>query len=156
MPNQKLIALLQQHSIPYKLINHPSAFTAQEVAGTAHVPGKEMAKSVIVKIDGNLTMVVLPASTLVDFALLKKATGGQTLELASEEEFCRQFPDCEVGAMPPFGNLFGMDVWVAKSLSKDEEIAFPAGTHRELIRLAFKDYKKLVRPRIRSFSRNRQ
>jgi Ala-tRNA(Pro) deacylase len=128
-------------------------FTAQEIAASAHIPGKELAKTVMVKIDGKMAMAVLPASYRIDFDLLQGATGASTIELASEEEFEDLFPDCEVGAMPPFGNLYGMDVFAAASLAEDTDIAFNAGSHSELIRLPYKDFEKLVGPKVLQFSR---
>ena len=146
MPVNKLKAFLDEHQIKYVTISHSTAYTAQEIAASAHIPGKEVAKTVMVKIDGAMAMAVLPASYQVDFDLLKTATGAQEVELATEEEFKGLFPECEVGAMPPFGNLYGMDVFMAASLAEDEEIAFNAGSHTELIRLAFPDYVRLVQP----------
>jgi Ala-tRNA(Pro) deacylase len=106
----------------------------------------------MVKIDGKMAMAVLPASCKVDFDLLKKAAGASTVGLASEQEFKNLFPECEIGAMPPFGNLYGMEVFVADALAEDEEIAFNAGSHTELIRLAYKDFERLVKPKVVKFS----
>lgn len=146
MPVQKLKAFLDAHAIKYVTISHSTAYTAQEIAASAHIPGKEVAKTVMVKIDGTMAMAVLPASYQVDFDLLKAATGAQNVELATEPEFKGLFPQCELGAMPPFGNLYGMDVFMAASLAEDEEIAFNAGSHTELIRMAFPDFVRLVVP----------
>src|SRR3989339_1568962 len=143
---------LDSHSIKYVTISHSRAFTAQETAASAHVPVKELAKTVIVKINGKIAMAVLPASCKVDFDLLKKATRAATIEIANEKDFKDLFPDCEIGAMPPFGNLYGMEVFVAESLTEDEEIAFNAGSHRELVKMAYKDFEKLVKPKIVKFS----
>ena len=152
MPVKRLKEFLDSHSMKYVTISHSRAFTAQETATSAHIPGKELAKTVMVKADGKMAMAVLPASYKVDFDLLKKATGSGKIEIADEEEFKGLFPGCEVGAMPPFGNLYGMDVFVAKSLTEDEEIAFNAGSHRELVRMAYKDFEGLVKPRVMKFS----
>ena len=152
MPVQKLKQFLDKNFIKYVTISHSPAYTAQEIAGLAHVPGKELAKTVIVKVDGTMAMAVLPASYQIDFDLLKEATGACTVELASEEEFGDMFPGCEVGAMPPFGNLYNMEVFVAESLAGDEEIAFNAGSHTELIRLAYEDFERLVEPDVLKFS----
>ena len=146
MPIKKLKAFLDEHNIRYVSISHSTAYTAQEIAASAHIPGKELAKTVMIKVDGRMAMAVLPASYQVDFDLLKTAIGAQEVELATEEEFKDLFPECAVGAMPPFGNLYGMDVFMAASLAEDEEIAFNAGSHTELIRLAFPDYVRLVTP----------
>ena len=152
MPVKRLKEFLDSHNMKYVTISHSRAFTAQETATSAHIPGKELAKTVMVKTDGKMAMAVLPASYKVDFDLLKKATGSGKIEIADEEEFKGLFPGCEVGAMPPFGNLYGMDVFVAKSLTEDEEIAFNAGSHRELVRMAYKDFEGLVKPRVMKFS----
>ncbi|RMF25093.1 MAG: deacylase [Deltaproteobacteria bacterium] len=143
MPVEKLKRFLDDNQVKYVVIRHSPAFTAQEVAASAHIPGKELAKTVLVRIDGRLAMAVVPASFHVDFALLAGAARAGKVELASEDEFRDAFPGCEVGAMPPFGNLFGMDVYVDESLSEDEEIAFNAGNHSELIRLRYDDFAKL-------------
>ena len=152
MPVKRLKEFLDSHSIKYVTISHSRAFTAQETAASAHVPVKELAKTVMVKIDGKMAMAVLPASCKVDFDLLKKATRAATIEIASEKEFKDLFPDCEIGAMPPFGNLYGMDVFVVESLTEDKEIAFNAGSHRELVKMAYKDFERLVKPKIVKFS----
>ena len=146
MPIKKLKAFLDEHNIRYVSIRHSTAYTAQEIAASAHIPGKEVAKTVMVKVDGVMAMAVLPASYQVDFDLLKTATGAAEVELATEMEFKDLFPECDLGAMPPFGNLYGMDVFMAASLAEDEEIAFNAGSHTELIRMSFPDYVRLVQP----------
>jgi Ala-tRNA(Pro) deacylase len=152
MPAKKLKEFLDNNKIKYVAITHSSAYTAQEIAASAHIPGKELAKTVILKVDGKMIMAVLPASYKVDFNLLKEATGASNIRLADEHEFVDKFPGCEPGAMPPFGNLYGVDVYAAKSLSEDEEIAFNAGTHTELIKLDYKDFERLVKPKIIDFS----
>ena len=148
MPVKQLQEFLDKHHVKYVTIRHSPAYTAQEVAASAHIPGKELAKTVMVKLDGRLAMAVLPASYQVNFERLKKAAGVSQAELASEREFRDLFPDCDVGAMPPFGNLYGLEVFVAERLADDEEIAFNAGTHTELMRLAYRDFDRLVQPRI--------
>jgi len=152
MPVKKLKEHLDSHHVKYVTIKHSSAYTAQEIAASAHVPGKELAKTVMVKVDDEMAMAVLPASYRVCFDLLKEAAGANTVELAGEEEFEGMFAECEIGAMPPFGNLYGMAVFVADSLAGDEEIAFNAGSHRELIKLAYKDFERLVAPKVVKFS----
>ena len=144
----KLQEYLDQQDVRYVSIKHSPAFTAQEIAGAAHIPGQDVAKVVIVKLDGAVAMVVLPAPEMVRMKHLKAETGTAQVELASEEEFKGRFPDCEVGAMPPFGNLYDMDVFVEESLAEDGEIAFNAGTHTELIRMAYADWEELVRPTV--------
>jgi Ala-tRNA(Pro) deacylase len=152
MPVKKLKAFLDESKVRYLTISHSSAYTSQEIAASAHVSGKEFAKTVMIKIDGQMAMAVLPASYHIDFESLKEIFGTKNVSLASEPEFRDRFPDCELGAMPPFGNLYGMDVYVAESLTKNREIAFNAGSHTELIRLSFADYERLVKPRIFKFS----
>ncbi len=152
MPVEKLKDYLDENNIKYVVISHSSAFTALEVAASAHLPGKELAKTVMVKIDGKMAMVVLPSSYKIDFDLLKDVTNAEQIELAEEDEFSSLFPNCQVGTMPPFGNLYDMDVYVAEALTKAEEIAFAAGSHSELIKLAYKDFEKLVKPVVKQFS----
>ncbi len=152
MPVKRLKEFLDSHNIKYVIISHSRAFTSRETAVSAHIPGKELAKTVIVKVDGKMAMAVLPASYNVDFDLLKKASGSGKVEIANEKEFKDLFPECEIGAMPPFGNLYGMDVFVAKSLTEDEEIAFNAGSHRELVKMSYKDFERLVKPKVVKFS----
>lgn len=148
MPLNKLKEFLDSHHIRYTAINHAPAYTAQEVAQSAHIPGQEMIKSVILKIDGNMKMIVLPATEKVDFELIRNLTHAHKVELASEYEFNSRFPDCELGAMPPFGNLFGMDVLMADSLNKLDEMAFNAGTHTEILKSHIKDFVKYVKPQM--------
>ncbi len=148
MPLRKIKQYLDQQDVKYVSILHSSAYTAQEIAAKAHIPGKDLAKTVILKLDGEMAMAVLPASYRVDFERCKSATGAKKVELASEEEFKYTFGDCEVGAMPPFGNLYDMDVYVAKPLTGDESIAFNACSHHELIKMDYKDFEKLVKPKV--------
>lgn len=146
MSLHRLREFLDSHGIKYVVISHSAAYTAQGIAALAHIPGKELAKTVIVKIDSRFAMAVVPASRQVDLAALKAATRSNSVELASEMEFKNLFPDCETGAMPPFGNLYDLTVFSDESLARDKEIAFNAGSHRELIRLAWGDYENLVKP----------
>jgi Ala-tRNA(Pro) deacylase len=148
---QKLRDYLDAQQVRYVVISHSPAHTAQEIAAAAHVSGKEMAKTVMLKVDGEMVIVVLPASMKVDLGRLLDATGAQEVELAHEREFKHLFPDCDLGAMPPFGNLFGLRTFVADELADDEEIAFNAGSATELIRLAYRDYARLVQPRTLPF-----
>jgi len=152
MPVKKLKEFLDEQKVKYVVVRHSPAYTAQEIAASAHIPGREMAKSVVIKIDGRMALAALPASSQIDFALLQDITGAEKVELASEREFRDKFPGCEVGAMPPFGNLYDMDVYVSASLADDEHIAFNAGTHQELIRLAYRDFERLVKPKVLAFS----
>ncbi|HUO26596.1 MAG TPA: YbaK/EbsC family protein [Candidatus Aquilonibacter sp.] len=146
MPLSKLREFLDQNNVKYLVISHSVAYTAQGVAASAHVKGKELAKTVIVKLYDELAMAVVPASFHVDLIALRAAAQAPTAVLASETEFRDRFPDCELGSMPPFGNLYGMAVYADETLARDEEIAFNAGLHRELVRMAWKDFEALVRP----------
>jgi Ala-tRNA(Pro) deacylase len=148
MPAQKLKRFLDENGIRYVAIQHSPAFTAQEVAASAHIPGRELAKTVMVKLDGTMAMVVLPATKKIDLDQLEQVTGVRTAGLASEREFQAMFPDCEPGAMPPFGNLYDVRVFVDELLAVDEQIAFNAGTHAELIQMAFDDFRRLVNPTV--------
>ena len=152
MAPSKIREFLDSKKIKYTSVKHKEVYTAQEIAASAHIPGRQLAKTVMVKIDGDMAMAVLPAPYKVDFKSLKKATKAKKVALASEDDFKDLFPDCEVGAMPPFGNLYEMNVYADESLAEEIEIAFCAGSHTELIRLACKDFAKLVEPKVLSFS----
>lgn len=152
MPVTKLKEFLDSHNVKYVAVKHSTAYTAQEIAASAHISGKELAKTVMVKLDGKMAMAVLPASYKVDFDRLKEAAGATHIELAKEHEFKDLFPGCTIGAMPPFGNLYGLDVFVAETLAEDEEIAFNAGSHSELIKMKYKDFERLVKPKVIRFS----
>lgn len=152
MVAKKLREFLDKNRVKYVTLSHSAAYTAQEIAALAHIPGRELAKTVVVKIDGQLAMAVLPASHHVDFERLAEAIGVRDVELASEQEFRDRFGECEVGAMPPFGNLYDMDVYVADDLTEDEEIAFNAGSHSELVRMSYADFERLVHPRVMQFA----
>ena len=147
MPVQRLKDYLDSQGVKYVTIKHSLAYTAQEIAASAHIPGDELAKTVMVKVDGNMAMVVIPASCKLDFGMLADAAGADKVELASEKEFKDMFPECEVGAMPPFGNLYNLEVYAAEKLAEDEEIAFNAGSHKELVKLPYADFHKLVEPK---------
>jgi len=152
MPVKKLKEYLDANHVKYVSIIHSKAYTAQEVAASAHVSGKVMAKTVIVELDGKMGMAVLPANRKIVLQDLREITGCEQLRFASEEQFKQIFPDCETGAMPPFGNLYGMDVYVAESLSQNEEIAFNAGSHVEVIKLPYVDFERLVQPKVVEFT----
>ena len=143
---QQLKEFLDSRGVKYVSIKHSLAYTAQEVAASAHVSGKEMVKTLVVKLDGKQALVALPANEKADLTHIKEATGAKSAELATEQEFGSRFPGCDVGAMPPFGNLYGMDTYVTESLTRDREIAFNAGTHTEVIRLSYADYERLATP----------
>ncbi len=148
MPTAQIRRYLDENNVHYATIMHSPAYTAQETAATVHVPGKELAKTVVVLLDGQAAMAVLPATRKLDLDLLRQASGAKKVELATEEQFARLFPGCEVGAMPPFGNLYHMPVYVAQTLAEDEHIAFNACSHTELIRMAYADFERLVQPKV--------
>ena len=152
MPAKRLREFLDGQGIPYVAISHPVAYTTREIAALTHISNKELAKTVIVKIDSELAMAVLPASYEVDLSLLRAATGARGVSLAKESEFKDRFPECEIGAMPPFGNLYGMAVYVEESLTKDKDIAFNAGSHHELLQVSYADFERLVNPKVLKFS----
>ncbi len=152
MPVRKLKQFLDANGVKYVSIIHSPAYTAQEVAASVHIPGRAMAKTVIVDLDGELAMAVLPANRRVVLQDLRDLTGSDRVRFASEEAFKSRFPDCEVGAMPPFGNLYDMEVYAAESLSQSREIAFNAGSHEEVIKLAYADFERLANPKVMSFT----
>jgi len=146
MPVEQLKRHLDSENVHYVSVNHSPAYTAQEIAKRAHIKGNQLAKTVIVTIDGTMAMIVLPASCRIRWDRFIRSMGTDFIALADEDEFQDHFPDCEVGAMPPFGNLFGMNVYLYDELAKNEEIAFSAGSHSEIIKMKFKDYQALVEP----------
>ncbi len=148
MPVTKLKEFLDSENVKYVVIFHSRTYTSQETAACVHISGKELAKTVIVDVDGKMAMAVLPAPEHVDLGLLKSASGASEIKLATEKDFKGQFPQCEAGAMPPFGNLFGMEVYVEEALTEDKMIAFNAGSHVELIELSYQDFERLVKPKI--------
>jgi Ala-tRNA(Pro) deacylase len=153
MPARTLKEFLDRNRVKYTAISHSPQYTAQEIAASAHIPGRELAKTVIVKLDGKMAMAVLPAPQHVDLKQLAKAAGARKGELAGEKEFAERFPECEAGAMPPFGNLYDMPVYVEESLTQDEQIAFNAGSHRELFKLPCQDFLRLASPTVARFGR---
>lgn len=149
---RKLKDYLDREKIRYVTISHSPAYTAQEVAESVHITGKELAKVIIVELDGQLAMAVLPADRKIVIQDLRDVTGSDRVKMASEERFEERFPDCELGAMPPFGNLYGMEVFAAETLTHNLEIAFNAGSHTEVIKLAYRDFERLVKPKVMSFT----
>jgi len=152
MPNQKLKQFLDREKVKYVSIVHSPAFTAPEIAEAAHLPGREVAKTIVVHLDEKTALAVLPANRKIILEDLREAAGVEHSRLATEDEVKTLFPDCEVGAMPPFGSLYGMDVYSALELTQDNEIAFNAGTHTELIKMGYKDFARLAKPRVASFT----
>jgi Ala-tRNA(Pro) deacylase len=154
MPSEKLKQFLDDNMVKYVSIKHSLAYTAQEIAASAHIHGKELVKTVVVKLDGKPAMAVLPASRRIDMDRLCRAALARDVELATEQEIEDLFPGCALGAMPPFGNLYDMKVYADAILAEDEEIAFNAGSHTELIRMAYKSFEGLVNPVLADISGN--
>lgn len=152
MRASKVKDFLDTNHIHYNTITHATSYTAQGTAAYAHVSGNEMAKTVMVKVDNQLSMAVLPASCQIDLAALKRLTKAKSICLAAEPEFEMKFPDCDLGAMPPFGNLYGFPVFVEERLAQDTEIAFNAGNHNELVRMKYEDFERVVNPIVGRFS----
>ncbi len=152
MPAQIVKDFLDKNNIKFVSIKHSKAYTAQEIAASAHIEGRRVAKTVVLKINGKLAFAALPASYKIDFDMLKKSLGTEDVRLANEQEFKDKYLNCEVGAMPPFGNLFNCETYVAATLVEDEDILFNAGNHTELIKMNYMDFEKLVKPKILRFS----
>ena len=150
---ERLTAYLDRRQVPYRHTTHPLAFTAREVARVEHVPERRVAKTIVFLADDQYGMAVLPADSLVDLQELRLVLDMPRLRLATEKELAELFPDCEVGAMPPMGDLFGMPVYIDYSLSHEGEIAFNAGTHRDVIHMNYRDFAKLVSPQNVAFAR---
>jgi Ala-tRNA(Pro) deacylase len=152
---QRLEQYLREQGVACEFQHHPLAYTARAVAASEHVPPKEVAKAVVLLTDGRLAMVVLPATHELQISALARGLGVRDARLAEEIEFGPAFPDCEVGAMPPFGNLYGLPVYVDASLSEDEDIVFQAGTHTDTMRIKYADYVRLVNPTMVKVTRAR-
>lgn len=152
MPARKLCEFLDANHAAYVIQTHSLAYTAQGTAALTHTPGREMVKTVIVQWGGRYAMAVLPANEHIEFGALARAVGSHDVQIADEKEFAGLFPDCEVGAMPPFGNLYGLPVFMDEDLTTNREIAFNAGSHREVVRMPLGEYLKLVRPTIVAFA----
>jgi Ala-tRNA(Pro) deacylase len=152
MPAKRITQYLKKEKVKYKTLKYKPAYTAQEIAASAHIPGRQLAKTVMVEMDGEMAMAVLSAAYQVDFKGLKKTLGVKKVKLATEKAFDDFLPDCELGSTPPFGNLYEMKVIVDKALTAEETIAFCSGTLKELIQLSYQDFERLVKPEIASFS----
>ena len=148
MSLKTLQKFLDDHDIEYVVISHSKAYTAQRIAAAAHVSGKEIAKTVILKADGDLLMAVLPGTERVSLTKAQKILNANNVDLANESEFAKAFADCDVGAMPPFGSLYDIKTLVDKKLTKDEQIYFNACSHRELVKMSFEDFAKLEQPQV--------
>ena len=152
MPAQKLKQVLDQQKIKYISINHSPAYTARETAASTFVPRREFAKTIIVDIDGEKVMAVVSASRHVSIEALRNLAHANEVRLASEDEFGELFPDCEVGAMPPFGSLYNMRVFVDEMVTEVDDLCFNAGSHEQILRMDCRDYLKLEQPAIGRFA----
>jgi len=148
----ELIEFLDKSGVNYEVSKHQPAFTAQSMAAVEHEPGKYVAKPVIVKADDKYVMCVLPACYKIDLRALKNQLGAKKVELAEEKDIGKMFGDCELGAQPPFGNLYDLPTIIDKTLEKDDHIMFQGGTHEKAIRMSMDDYRKLVAPKVLEFS----
>lgn len=150
--SDRLKTLLDHEGTDYEVLEHPQAFTAQEEAAATHVPGQNWAKTVVVKADDRYVLAVLPATRQLDLDALAEAVGAQAVALADEDEFDALYPDCEPGAMPPFGHLYQQTTVVDRSLAEDEYIVFHAGDHRTAVKLPYRVYQELESPEVASLS----
>jgi Ala-tRNA(Pro) deacylase len=150
---QKLTSLLERNRIHYKAFKHPTAYTAQGVASVMHVPGRQVAKTVVLEVDGKFVLAVLPAPCHVDLQRFREAAGATSVSLADEVEFRKLFPGCEPGAEPPFGHLYGLPTWVDASLAEDEFITFNGGSHDDAVRIRYEEFVQLAQPRVARFAR---
>ncbi|MCF7761540.1 MAG: YbaK/EbsC family protein [Cephaloticoccus sp.] len=151
MPGNKVREFLDGRGVKYVTIRHSPAVTAADVAASAHVAGRDFAKTVMMWVGGHLAMVVLPASRRIVLHDLRELLESPEARFATESEFRDLFPDCELGAMPPFGNLYGLPVYMAASFTGEKEIAFNAGSHTEIIKMLFSDFEELVKPIVLEF-----
>src|SRR5262245_40901134 len=148
----KLKEQLDREGVTYTHHVHPEAYTAQEIAAAAHVPGREMVKCVVLMADDQLVMAVLSANQIANLDALRAEIGCRTLRLATEDEFRNAFPTCQIGAMPPFGNIFDLPTYCERALDRNQQIEFNAGTHYDTIRMAFIDFKRVADPKLVSFA----
>jgi len=149
---QRISDYLDSQNVDYEVLPHPQAFTGQEVAHTLHVSGKRLAKAVVMEADGKFVLAVIPGAHRVSLPDLKAALEVRNLRMLSEPEIAQVFPDCELGAVPPFGNLYAMDVWVDRTVSQYEDLVLCAGTHVDCIRMKYSDFARLTKPRLGLFS----
>jgi Ala-tRNA(Pro) deacylase len=150
----EVVAFLKKSKVKHKVTKHKAAFTAQEVAAEEHEPGKFVAKAVVVKADDKYVMCVLPACYNIDLKKLKSQLKAKTMKIAEEKELGKIFSDCEIGAQPPFGNLYDLPTIMDKVLESDDHIMFQGGTHEKSVRMSMADYRKLVGPKVLEFSRH--
>ena len=148
MPVDRLCKLLNESHIPYDLVEHFSTYTTAATGSITHIPGRELAKPVMVRVDGAAVMAVVPGSRHLDLKKFKDALGAKSIHVMAEDDFANAFPDCELGAMPPFGMLYGLPVYVDERLTHEKDIFFNSGSHRELVRVAYKDFDRIQHPKV--------
>ncbi|MGH8074737.1 MAG: aminoacyl-tRNA deacylase [Lysobacter sp.] len=148
MLSPRLHNFLDEHHAPYATLTHDRTVTAQATASATHIGAGHFAKTVMIKVDGQLAMMVMPAPYRVDLTRLSRALGGPEVELAEETEFRDAFPDCELGAMPPFGHLYGMQVYIDSRLAQQPQIAFNAGSHTDTVRMSYAEFERLAEPEL--------
>ncbi len=152
---ERLIKYLKEERVDFQIHDHRTAYTAEDVAAVEHIPGRLVAKAVIGFADSQMVMLVLPATYVVDYAKAATVLRAHEFRLAEEHEFVPAFPDCEIGALPVFGNLYNLPLYVDKSLTADETITFPAGAHTESITIPYADFERLARPTIVDLARQK-
>jgi Ala-tRNA(Pro) deacylase len=145
---KKLREIFDEAKVPYEIYTHPLAYTAQEIAAQQHVSGNEMAKVVMLEVDDALVMGVIAGNHKVSLERVRASLGAARVRLATEDEFISRFPGCEIGAMPPFGNLFGLKLFVDPALEKDEYIYFNAGNHVQTVKMKYADFVALAKPQV--------
>jgi Ala-tRNA(Pro) deacylase len=149
---ERLEKYLHENGVPFEVMAHRQAFTMPEVAAALHMPGRQVAKVVVVKADGEMAMLVIPASHRLNLAKVRALLNAKKVSLAKEEEFAGLFPDCETGAMPPFGNLYNVSVHVDQALERERSIVFRVGTHRHTMKVAYADFARLAQPTVGEFA----
>jgi len=152
MAKEKIEAYLRENDVPYEVRHHPLAYTSQRVAQSEHIPGKFVAKVVVVFADDQMTLLALPAPLHVDLKKAAAVLGANEVRLAAEDEFAGHFPDCEVGAVPPLGNLYGLPLYVDQALAEDEKIVFDAGTHTDTFTVTYEDFARVAKPEVADFA----
>jgi Ala-tRNA(Pro) deacylase len=152
MVNKQVEEYLSTKSIGYRWVTHQPSYTARETASCAHIPSRQFAKTVVVRLNGKMALTVMSADEKLSLRRLKDTAGVHDVRLVSEAELEQRFPGCERGAMPPLGSLYGLPVFVSTTIAEDDEIAFNAGSHTEIVQLSYRDFQKLERPRIGDFA----
>lgn len=156
MATQRIREFLDGNHARYVFVSHSPAYTAQEIAASMHIPGRLMAKTIVVRVDGQLALAVVPATMELNPAALARVTGAQDVEIAPEDEFVDRFGGCQLGTAPPFGNLFGMDTYIDAQLAGQQDIVFNAGTHTDAVWMRTGDYQRLARAVPARIARERQ